>query len=309
MKRFLTLTLALVMVLSAMFGMVACGDNGTQDPADTSAASEYNFGKELLAVTSQLDALNGLKKGDADIAVIDSVMAGYYMNDTDAFGDYQVLGGVVFAEEQYGIGAKKGNDALIGKINEAMIALVDTDYKTVAETYGLTTELLVKADTVNPQAEATDDSWSKVADAGKLVVGYTLFAPIAYNEGDGADAVLKGFDIDLVKAVLAYLNDKYDTNVQAEFTIIDWDQKESLLENGTIDLVWNGMTITEERSANMAMSVPYLANKQVAIIKKADAEKFACTDYDSFVAKATDAVIIVEKGSAGESLVLPATEE
>ena len=313
MKRFLTLSLALIMVLSAMFGMASCAGDTTGDPSDTTAdttaaTSEYNFGKELLAVTSQLDALNGLKKGDADIAVIDSIMAGYYMNDTTAFGDYQVLQGVVFAEEEYGIGAKKGNDALIGKINEAMIALVDTDYKTIADTYGLTTELLVKADTVNPQAEATDGSWDAVVTAKKLIVGYTIFAPIAYNEGDGADATFKGFDIDLVKAVVAYLNTTYSAEVEVEFVEIDWNQKEALLENGTIDLVWNGMTITEERKANMAMSVPYLANKQVAIIAKADAEKFACTDYESFVAKATDAVVIVEKGSAGESMVLPAEE-
>lgn len=298
MKRFLTLTLALIMVLTTVL-MVSC------DKKDNA----LNFGKELLTPASQLDALNGLKKGEADIAVIDSIMAGYYMNDTSAFGDYQVLGGVVFAEEQYGIGAKKGNNALIGKINEAMIALVDTDYKTIADTYGLTTELLVKADTTNPQASATDGSWDAVVASKKLIVGYTIFAPIAYNEGDGADAVFKGFDIDLAKAVVAYLNKTYNAEIEVQFTEIEWNQKEALLENGSIDLVWNGMTITEERSANMAMSVPYLANKQVAVIKKADAEKYACTDYNSFVAKATDAVIIVEKGSAGEGLVLPTTEE
>ncbi len=294
MKRFLTLTLALIMVLSAVVGMASC-----------SQQVELKFGKELLTVTSQLDALNGLKKGDANVAIIDSVMAGYYMNDATAFGDYQVLDKVVFAEEQYGIGAKKGNDALIGKINEAMIALVDTDYKTIAEAYGLATELLVKADTANPQAEATDNSWADVVAAGKLVIGYTVFAPIAYKEGD----TLKGFDIDLAKAVVDYLNEKYNTNVKIEFVVIEWNQKEALLENGSIHLVWNGMTITDERVEKMAMSVPYLANKQVAVIKKADADKFASANYDEFVTKATDAVVIVEKGSAGEGIVDPSAEE
>lgn len=294
MKRFLTLTLALVMLLTTVVGLASC-----------SPKVELNFGKELLTVTSQLDALNGLKKGDANIAVIDSVMAGYYMNSDAAFGDYQVLSGVVFAEEEYGIGAKKGNNALIGKINEAMIALVDTDYKTIAETYGLTTELLVKADTTNPQAEATDGSWDAVVAAKKLVIGYTVFAPIAYTEGE----TLKGFDIDLAKAVVAYLNDKYNAEIEIEFVVIEWNQKEVLLENGSIHLVWNGMTITEERSANMAMSVPYLANKQVAVIKKTDADKFAADSYDAFVTKATDAVVIVEKGSAGEGIVVADAEE
>lgn len=291
MKKILSITLA-VLLLAFSLVMVAC------DKSSNTLA----YGKECLAVATQLDALNGLVKGDADIAVIDSVMAGYYMKSVDTFKDYQVLENVVLAEEKYGIAAKKGNDALMGKVNEALIALVDKDYKTVADTYGLTTELLVKADTQNPYASATDGSWDKVAGAKKIIIGYTLFAPIAYNEGDGADAVLKGFDIDLAKAVFAYLNEKYSTEIAVEFIIIDWNQKESMLENGSIDLVWNGMTITPEREAEMCISVPYLANKQVAIIKKADAQKYAATDYDTFVKKVKDAVIIVEKGSAGEAL-------
>ena len=291
MKKILSITLACLMLLTAL---VSCTQSASLD-----------YGKECLAVASQLDALNGLVKGDADIAVIDSVMAGYYMSGVDTFKDYQVLENVVLAEEQYGIAAKKGNDALMSKINEALIALADTDYKSIATTYGLATELLVKADTANPYASATDGSWDKVAGAKKVIIGYTLFAPIAYKEGDGADAPLKGFDIDLAKAVFAYLNTTYGTAIECEFIIIDWNSKESMLENGSIDLVWNGMTITEEREAEMCISVPYLANKQVAVIKKADAEKYAATDTAGFATKAADAVIIVEKGSAGEALVQP----
>ena len=292
MKKIFSVALAVLMLA---FALVACDKPG----------ANLAYGKECLAVATQLDALNGLVKGDADIAVIDSVMAGYYMKSVDTFKDYQVLENVVLAEEKYGIAAKKGNDALMGKVNEALIALADTDYKTVADAYGLTTELLVKADTVNPYASATDGSWDKIAADKKVIIGYTLFAPIAYNDGDGADAPLKGFDIDLAKAVFAYLNGKYSTEVSVEFIIIDWNQKESMLENGSIDLVWNGMTITPEREAEMCVSVPYLANKQVAVIKKADAEKYAAADAAAFAAKAKDAVMIVEQGSAGEELVKP----
>ena len=91
MKKFSVVIAAILLV--CMVFSVACQkeDEG----------SKNNFGKELLTYASQLDALNGLKKGDADIAVIDSVMAGYYMNDTDSFKDYQVLENVVLAEEKY----------------------------------------------------------------------------------------------------------------------------------------------------------------------------------------------------------------
>jgi ABC-type amino acid transport substrate-binding protein len=297
MKKLTSILLALVMIFASVATFASCNKKQNED-------NGLNFGKELLSVGSQLDALNGLVKGDADIAVIDSVMAGYYMNGVDTFKDYQVLSGVVLAEEQYGIAAKKGNASLIGKINEAIIALADTDYKTIATQYGLATETLVKADTANPKADAIDDSWNKVVTAKKLVVGYTLFAPIAYNDGDGADAKLVGFDIDLAKAVVAYLNAKYATEIAIEFIVIDWNEKEALLANGSIDLVWNGMTITDERLANMEVSVPYLANKQVAIVKKADAAKYGANK-EEFLEKTNDAIIIAEKGSAGEELVKP----
>ena len=292
MKKIFSVALAVLLLATAL---VSC----------TKAGPALNYGKECLSLGTQLDALNELVKGGADAAVIDSVMAGYYMSSSDTFKDYQVLENVVLAEEKYGIAAKKGNEALMSKVNEALIALVATDYKTIADTYGLTTELLVKADTTNPYASATDNSWNKVVTDKKVVIGYTLFAPIAYNDGDGADATLKGFDIDLAKAVFAYLNEKYTAEIQIEFTVIDWNQKETLLENGTIDLVWNGMTITPEREAEMCISVPYLANKQVAVIKKADADKYAAADAKGFADKAKDAVIAVEQGSAGEALVKP----
>ena len=294
MKRILTLFLALTMLAVLPLSLASC--NETEN-------SDLVYGKELLTLTSQLDALNGLKRGDADIAVIDSIMAGYYMNDTDAFTDYQILPNVVFAEEEYGIAAKKGNEALMSKINEALIALVDTDYKTVADTYGLTSELLVTKDTVNPYKDATDNSWSDLVASGKMVIGYTIFAPIAYDSEDGPDAQLIGFDIDLAKKVVDYLNATYETSIELEFVKIEWNSKEVLLENGSIDLVWNGMTIEDDRLSAMTISVPYLANKQVAVTKKSDVSKYDATTLTDFANKAKNAIITVEKGSAGEKLV------
>ena len=298
MKRVLTALLMLAMIAVVPLSLASCGPQ-----------QKTIYGREVLSLGSQLDALNGLKRGDSDVAVIDSVMAGYYMNDTDAFTDYQILPDIVLAEEEYGIAAKKGNEALMGKINEALIALAETDYKTVADTYGLSSELLVTKDTVNPYANATDSSWDDLVASKRLVIGYTVFAPIAFPDKDGADAKLIGFDIDLAHKVVDYLNDTYGTEIEPEFTKIEWSTKEAKLENGDLDLVWNGMTINEERLNAMTISVPYLANKQVAVIAKADAEKYAATTLTEFKEKVKNAIITVEKGSAGESLVLVVEEE
>ena len=131
--------------------------------------------------------------------------------------------------------------------------------------------------------------WAYIEDKGTLIVGLDdTFAPMGFRDEAGN---LVGFDIDLANAVAAKLG------VEVVFQPIDWNTKEAKLEDGTIDLVWNGMTITPERSAQMCVSVPYLYNKQVAVILKSDAAKF--TSKDSM----KDAIMTAEKGSAGESVI------
>ena len=262
-------------------------------------AKPLAYGKELSKYNSQLDALNQLKAGSVDMVVIDSIMAGWYTNVGDTYADYEVIDGLVLATEQYGIAAKKGNQALISKINEGLIALKNTGVMSLTATlFGLQNEIAITDDTTNPLASATDSSWADVVSDGVLTIGYTVFAPIAYTP-DGTD-VLTGYDIELAKLVVAYLNLAYGTNITIDFQVIDWNAKEALLENGSIDLVWNGMTITSERQSAMEISVPYLNNKQVVVIAKADAALYPAND---FVNAAKNAVIGVESGSAGQSVV------
>ena len=275
--------MALVLATGCVMGMAACNEGST-----------LALGKEMITQDSQLDALTQLKNGAVDAVVIDSVMAGYYSTTGDFAGQVSIVKDLVLAEESYGIAAKKGNEAFMSEINKALIALTaDGTMAEVATEFGLQNDVAVKANTTNPYANATDNSWTAIKEEGTIVIGYTVFAPIAYTENN----VFTGFDIELAKEVVEYINEEYDLDIAVDFQEIDWNSKEALLENGTIDLVWNGMTITEERSAQMCISVPYLYNKQVAVVAKADEAKY--TTKDSF----KDAVIGVESGSAGESVV------
>jgi len=74
-----------------------------------------------------------------------------------------------------------------------------------------------------------------------------------------AKGKLVGFDIDMAKAVGKKLNMKVD------FKAIDWDSKEMELKSGSIDCVWNGMSVTPERKEKMALSAKYLDNKIVVM--------------------------------------------
>lgn len=93
-----------------------------------------------------------------------------------------------------------------------------------------------------------------------LVVGLDdTFAPMGFRDEQGN---LVGFDIDLANAVGEELG------MAVEFKPIDWDAKEMELKAGTIDCVWNGMSITPERQENMALSNKYLNNKIVLMTLK-----------------------------------------
>ena len=107
------------------------------------------------------------------------------------------------------------------------------------------------------------DSASDDTEKETIVVGLDdTFAPMGFRDDQGE---LVGFDIDLANAV------GEEMGVTVEFKPIDWNAKETELKAGTIDCVWNGMSITPERQENMALSNKYLNNK-IVIMAKADAD-------------------------------------
>ena len=295
MKKLLTIVMSIFLLVGACFSLTACGKE------------ELNYGKELVKLDSQLDTLVQLKSGSIDMAIIDSVMAGYYATTGEFKDDIAILP-LELAVEKYGIAGRKDDKAFVSKINEALIALSSTQYLAVAAEYGLESSLCLDSATENPLASATDGSWDAIKDAGEIVIGYTVFAPIAYEVENGTPT--KGFDIDLAKKVVEYLNTTYTLSLTVEFQEIDWD-KEALLNNGTIDLIWNGLTITEERAENMCISVPYLNNAQVAVVTKAKYDELT-DDNDAYTNELltlfANATIGVEGGSAGEGVVVKVEE-
>ncbi len=122
-----------------------------------------------------------------------------------------------------------------------------------------------------------------------VVVGYTIYAPMNYFEGD----TLVGFDTDLAKAVFEGMG------YEVIFQEIDWDARYTDLASGTIDCIWNGFTANGAdsdgvmRSEKVDFSYNYMENRQVVVVKA-----------DSGVASAEDLngkMGSVESGSAGET--------
>lgn len=93
---------------------------------------------------------------------------------------------------------------------------------------------------------------------GVLTVGLDdTFAPMGFRNDNNE---LVGFDIDLANAVGELLG------VEVKFQPIDWAMKETELNSGNIDCIWNGYSITEERKKQVAFSDAYLNNRQIIIV-------------------------------------------
>ncbi|ABR33233.1 amino acid ABC transporter substrate-binding protein [Clostridium beijerinckii] len=108
---------------------------------------------------------------------------------------------------------------------------------------------------------ANKSSESKAAksalDKDELVIGLDdTFVPMGFKNENGE---IVGFDVDLANAVGKKLNKK------VKFQSIDWSMKETELNNGNIDLIWNGYSITDERKEKVEFSKPYLSNTQVIV--------------------------------------------
>lgn len=106
--------------------------------------------------------------------------------------------------------------------------------------------------------EDVDNSLNNIIEKGKMIVGFTEYPPMGFKE----NGEVTGFDIDIAKAVGEKLG------VEIEFVYIDWDAKVLELEAGNIDMIWNGLTITEDRKKEILFSKPYFNNRIVVLTLK-----------------------------------------
>ncbi len=259
MKKIISLLMVAVICLLCLAG---CGSSEKVVVAEKGSAGETVAmtlkDYEYTAVDTQTKALMEVKSGTADAAIVDYVLSIGSIGEGTDFADLAVSGDG-YSPENYGIAFRKGSDAT-AKVNEAIAALkASGKLESIAKTYKL--EELITADKdFEPFKQAEENSdWEYIKNKGKLIIGITYFAPMNYKDDSGK---LVGFETEFATAVCEQLG------VTPEFVVINWNTKETELAGKTIDCIWNGMTITEEREENMSISIPYMENKQVMITKK-----------------------------------------
>lgn len=97
-----------------------------------------------------------------------------------------------------------------------------------------------------------------IKEKGYITVGVDdAFAPMGFRDDKGE---LVGFDIDLAKEAGKRMG------VEVKFQVIDWSMKEQELNNGNIDLIWNGYSITDERKQKVNFTKPYMKGGQRIVV-------------------------------------------
>ncbi|NLG85541.1 MAG: basic amino acid ABC transporter substrate-binding protein [Firmicutes bacterium] len=86
------------------------------------------------------------------------------------------------------------------------------------------------------------------------------YPPMEFQEGDE----IKGFDIDLIKAIAE------EMGREVEIVNVGWDGIIPGLINGNYDVLISAMTITEERQAQINFSDPYFTAGQLILVRADD---------------------------------------
>ena len=125
---------------------------------------------------------------------------------------------------------------------------------------------------------------------GQIVFGTNAeFPPFEFVAGSGTIDQYDGIDIAIAKQI--------GTDIGKDATInnMEFDSLLIALQNGQVDAVIAGMTVTDERKEAVDFSTPYYTATQVMIVKE-----------DSDIAKAADIAdkkIVVIQGYTGETVV------
>lgn len=220
--------------------------------AGEAVAKEKGF--QTNAVASQADALMEVASGTSDAAIIDLLMAGAMIGEGTSYPD--LVHTDELTTEEYGVGCRKGSD-LASFINSVFgKSYADGSMQETATAYGVQ-EAIVEQEASEFAASASDSDVAYIQGKGTLIVGITEFEPMDYKDDSGEWI---GFDADMARMVAEQLG------VEAQFVVIDWDNKIMELESQNIDVVWNGMTLTDEVKNAMECTNAYCNNAQVVVV-------------------------------------------
>lgn len=191
------------------------------------------------------DAVVALKDGKIDAVMLDDGPAKVFVEQYEGIRMLEDS----YAEEEYGIIVKKGNQELLDKINSALNTIKENG----------TLDAITQSWIYDSSTESAYEGQNKESYAnGKLIVAtYAEFPPYESVINDE----IVGYDIDMMKAICDVLD------MELEIQNIAFESIISSVDQGIVDVGATGMSITKDRMNQVNFSDPYITAKQVIIVR------------------------------------------
>ncbi|KAG4100420.1 periplasmic binding protein-like II [Neocallimastix lanati (nom. inval.)] len=205
---------------------------------------------KYTASSSQNEAIAALENKTVDAIVIDYATA--KVNIENDKPNLMIVEGIILQEKQYRIGFRAGSD-MTKKVSNIILDMnIDGKLSTFATKYDLVDSFIA--------LKTTDAKY--IMENGKMIIGYYgEYPPMSYYDNNDQ---LTGFDTEFAKAICKRLG------IEAEFKLIDWNEKDSELKNRNIDCIWNGLNVMENQRSVIKYSRIYMKYKPVVVIRKSD---------------------------------------
>ena len=204
--------------------------------------------KDRLTVCDRGEEVaEALKLGKVQAAVMDEASAMQFVKASS--GDLSILPGLLSAE-RYAIGFRKGNQALLEKVNGALAELkAEGTLEAIVQKY--------REDPDSTRPEDIDLNGGAAA-GGKLTVGMGPdFSPYDMTKEGG----FTGIDVEVCAAVARKLG------MELSVVACPLDALFSALEEGRVDMICSGIAVTEERKRLVDFSEPYEISRQVGLVR------------------------------------------
>ena len=264
LKRLFPLLMLVVMLMGLLTG---CGDKSKVGPSNVKKvddletasigvqlgttgdiyASDYKeTGATIQPFNKGADAVQALKQGKIDCVVIDEQPAKAFVERNR---DLSILE-EDFVKEEYAICIAKENDALLKKVNKALVELKkDGTLKQIIGNY--------IGDTTKGKQPYESPEGIKYPN-GKLIMATNAeFEPYEYRE----KGTIVGIDAEMAKAVADKLG------MELEIQDMQFDSIITAVQSGKADIGVAGMTVTEDRLKNINFSDSYTTATQVIIVR------------------------------------------
>jgi len=151
-----------------------------------------------------------------------------------------------------------------------------------------------------------DSTMAEIKERGVLRVAAALDAPLLSQQDPTNPDDVEGFDIDLAKMLAIYILGEPNIEIVPPAS----ETREALLTNGTVDVVFNTYTITEERAQQISFAGPYFTSGLAVAVKADNEDITSVEDLDGktvIVGANTPAVTAVPEVAPGAEVTSFAT--